>query len=189
MELGFDFRLNAQWKIYFDDAWKKKLQEAIEYREANGGKEPTGSVRGVGVWLVHQRTHYQSGTLAQNRIDLLEQAGFCLGKRNRASQFPSWDERLTEYVKYKRENSGKDPAEASLGRWVEKQRLQYREGVIDEDRLAKLQDAGLDLAVDEEKFRQNKLASEEWTLMRGELVRFYEGEIFCYSTANNSANA
>lgn len=142
-KLGFDFRLNQQ---NYDDKWNNKLKELIIYKSAKNGKDPPGGANGIGSWCAVQRSHYRKGTLKQDRMDRLREAGFKFIADQDNISYNAWDNNYQDLIVYKAEHDGDEPYRKvnALGRWCSTQRRNYHKGTLKHDRLDRLRGIGFD---------------------------------------------
>lgn len=119
-----------------DDAWEKRYNELILFKEANGTcKVPSryDANPQLGNWVAKQRRQYnlimkgEGSTMSQAQLNALEGIGFIWDLRDTAS----WDDRLEELRIYESETGHclvprHYPSSAQLGQWVSTQRIQYR---------------------------------------------------------------
>eukprot|EP00607_Mallomonas_marina_P003444 CAMPEP_0182431622 /NCGR_PEP_ID=MMETSP1167-20130531/50620_1 /TAXON_ID=2988 /ORGANISM="Mallomonas Sp, Strain CCMP3275" /LENGTH=289 /DNA_ID=CAMNT_0024618175 /DNA_START=663 /DNA_END=1532 /DNA_ORIENTATION=- len=150
-----------------DAAWEKHYKLLLQWSEEHDGdcNMPVtgkvllgdGSIAGVGLWLYHQRAAYRSGSLRKDREEILQAlvtSGRLEWLRN-ASEIntdnDSWDEKFDLLKKHAEENNNdcnvnlyhRVEREAGppvlLGRWLNKQRADYRAGTLRSDRQERLQ--------------------------------------------------
>jgi hypothetical protein len=120
------------WDPY-QSQWHEKYQELVQYAQENGNANPPQRHATLGTWVTTQRIRYSKGILSQDRIDLLE-------KLNGWSWDPKgsqWQEKYQELVQYAQENGNACPPRSheTLGFWVSKQRSNYKNGKLSEDRI------------------------------------------------------
>ena len=129
-------KLGFVWELRKKTAWDERYQQLVQYIEQYGhANVPQGSAENpssLGNWVKKQREAYQKfnqdekSTMTQEQIDRLNQLGFVWDPWQEA-----WMERYKELVEYYKENGHVDvPARyaknLSLGKWVNKQRVDYR---------------------------------------------------------------
>jgi hypothetical protein len=138
-ELGFQFdRHNARWE--------SRYCELFEFKENHGHCNVPDSwpenLR-LARWVMTQRQMYRKGQLTQNRIQRLETIGFVWCRQKHA-----WNEMYQRLVRYKEilgncnVPSGWED-DPQLGSWVFKQRYRRKKGLLNEERIRKLDEVGM----------------------------------------------
>jgi len=94
----------------------------------------------LGKWVGHQREYYIKGMLSADRIARLESLGFI---------WERWEEMYAALVEYKQQNGHcKVPYDwlenPKLGKWVSRQRKNYKKGKLSSDRIARLESLGFE---------------------------------------------
>ena len=138
-ELGFQFdRHNGRWE--------SRYCELFEFKENHGHCNVPDSwpenLR-LARWVMTQRQMYWKGQLTQNRIQRLEVIGFVWCRQKHA-----WNEMYQRLVSYlKAHGNGAVPLELKgdpqLGSWVSKQRCRRKKGLLNEERIKRLDEAGM----------------------------------------------
>lgn len=133
--------------------WLKSFAELEQYKATNGNCEVTQKVKPLGLWVNKQRSEkakWEDGKDSQMsdlKMRLLESVGFKWAKRKGSI---SWNERYNQLVAYKeKEGDCNVPTRSSdsseikvLGRWVTSQRSLYKRGVIDKEKIKRLEEIG-----------------------------------------------
>lgn len=135
--------LNFVWDPYYDQ-WEAMFAELLQYKSENGHCNVSQKSENLelGRWVARQRTSYKKGSLAQERIVRLEQLGLVWDVINEA-----WEKMYNELVEFKN-NLGHCnvpqyfPENPKLGGWVSHQRDHYRQGILLDERIARLQEIG-----------------------------------------------
>ncbi|GCA64299.1 hypothetical protein KIPB_013868 [Kipferlia bialata] len=124
-----------------DAKWKAKLEELRAYLDVHGVWPPKRSGT-LGEWVHKQRFDNKKNRLPQWRVDALEGLGINWSPRGPQTK---WCDRLAELKKYRSAN-GSWPSMRSgpLGRWVDKQRVEYRQGKLSAERVAALDEVSFD---------------------------------------------
>jgi len=138
-DLGFQFDRH-------NDRWESRYCELIEFREVHGHcNVPDSWPENLQLarWVMTQRQLYRKGKLSPDRIQRLEAIGFIWCRQDHA-----WDEMHQRLVNYKRIHGNCNvPSEwkedPQLGSWVVKQRYQRMKGQLSDERMRKLEEAGM----------------------------------------------
>ena len=147
------------------DTWNKMYELAKKYYEHYGnlkiphmfktvnGFEKSEKGYNLGFWISNQRINHKNGTLFEDRIEKLEEIGMIFKIRN----LNNWD-MMYELAKKYYEHHGNlkishslktingyetDEKGYKLGFWISKQRINYRNGTLSEDRIKKLEEIGM----------------------------------------------
>ncbi|KAL7527196.1 hypothetical protein ACHAWF_002074 [Thalassiosira exigua] len=156
-KLGFDFQQNYQWERYDNKRWESRLKEYVDYKATYQGQPTSGSKRRrLAEWCKHQQKLFSEGTLQQDRVDRLKDAGFVFDVGPYKTWEEEWNNKLNELIQFKSTNNGKDPlsSEGSLGLWCREQRRQFRMGTLQKDRQHKLHGIEFDFAGEENEARK-----------------------------------
>lgn len=135
--------LEAQLYMMFDAFWEEWFKLYKDYK-LEFGEEPGRRQQyrnwNLGGWCNTQRQFYKNGTLTEERINKLTEAGFVFTVRER-----SWQESKENYILYK-SVYGKDPVKnewfngENLGNWVSTQRENFKKGKLLPERIKQLLD-------------------------------------------------
>jgi hypothetical protein len=93
-------------------------------------------------WISHQREHYKKNKLSKERIDKLNELEWWFWDINLEK---IWDDKFEKLVKFYNINKtlpnskSKDTIESKLGKWVLKQRSNYKDKNISDERIEKLE--------------------------------------------------
>lgn len=138
------------WSIY-DANWYEYYDLASDYYKTHGNllvplRYKTSDNKKLGSWVSHQRISYKSGTLTDNRIEMLERIGMVWDGMSAA-----WDEMYKLASQYYEENNNLSISstsftyrKASLGSWVVTQRKNYQEGRLTEEQIDMLNKIGME---------------------------------------------
>jgi len=172
-----------QWSMVEHVPWEQRFNEVVAYKAIHGNcrvpkRYPTNQP--LANWVDKQRKEFkllQNGkksSMTSNRIELLNGVGFAWV----AISEVSWEERLQELVAYKAlygnclvPNKYQD--NHALGRWVDKQRQdyrKYREGkrsVMTEERIKILESHGFCWSVDDYAWEQRLAELVDYKLVHG----------------------
>jgi Helicase associated domain len=151
----------------FGRTWERRYMELIDFHKQHGHTR-VSTVQSpqsrLSKWLRTQRSLRQSDNLSPDRAHRLAVLGV-----QWKPQDEGWDSMYTELVEYTSTHGTCDvllPAPgklAKLGRWLQKQRVQYKKGVLHESRVARLEELGLAWNVRDAR----------WTEMFNKLARAY----------------
>jgi superfamily II DNA or RNA helicase len=162
--------LNFQWDPLFEQwlLWFKELEKY--YKEFGTTTMPTGySVNNFNLekWATRTRRSYKHGKLSKEQVDLLEGIGFSWHKRS-----DNWIQMYNELVEFKNENGNCDISKRThtdklkLAHWTYKQRKEYREGNLSDERIKKLEAIGFKFVLSE------LIPRHKWNPMFDQLVEF-----------------
>ncbi|MCE3232592.1 MAG: type restriction protein res subunit [Rickettsiaceae bacterium] len=130
----------------FSSSWDDMYNMLLEFKEEYGhynvpiyykrdGKQ-------LGEWVSKQRTRYRKGCLVEKRKALLDKLGFCWNVLD-----SSWYAKFEQLKKFKEKNGHCNIPQAgqykkTLGPWVNKLRLSYKEGRLLEEKKVLLDQLG-----------------------------------------------
>ena len=147
------------------DTWNKMYELAKKYYEHYGnlkipfsfktinGYESDENGYNLGIWINTQRFSYKKGTLSEDRIEKLKEIGMIFEDVHK----DTWN-KMYELAKKYYEHYGNlkipnrfktingyetDEKGYKLGFWISKQRINYRNGTLSEDRIKKLEEIGM----------------------------------------------
>lgn len=144
-----------------DDLWQKRYDELIAFKEAKGTsvvprKYPRNQA--LANWVTTQRYQRKRMDLGKKpveitaeRIEKLDELNFVWKIRERSPR--SWEERISELKEFKAESGHcgvpqKYPSNPRLGKWVSKQRFEYKQherglpNGLSEEKIKELQALG-----------------------------------------------
>jgi len=129
------------WEVK-DAAWRDKYETVKIHLETGTWKQAKKKNNAAHEWINKQRTEYRHGTLAEDKIMLLNMLGIDWDPLKN-----SWHTMFQNFLNYKKtRNSVKisysDKSYASLYSWCFKQRKNYRENKMPEEKLILLNNAG-----------------------------------------------
>jgi len=130
--------------------WMERYNELREYKLAHGHcNVPRSSSEHskLAGWVSTQRKQYKKDSLANNRVQFLNDVGFVWSFEDQNEI--AWELRLNELKEYRSANGHCNvPASCvehpALANWVKYQRARYREGCISDDRVELLNDVGFE---------------------------------------------
>ncbi|MEY8716593.1 DEAD/DEAH box helicase [Francisella philomiragia] len=169
--ISINFIFNIQdynWNQRFEEL-KQWLAENIAYPENND----------LARWIQVQRNQFSKEKLEQEKIEKLKNIDFIFNKQDY-----NWEQKFNELVEWKKENpepykwpaqkrmsrlgdrSDEDEKENNLAVWGNINRKNFREGILKEERLEKLESIGFIFDAHQEK----------WDLKYDEIISFVEKE-------------
>jgi superfamily II DNA or RNA helicase len=135
-EIGFDWKGENRREITdLDEIWKESYRKLEKYFEENNNSDVPARYaldKSLGTWCVSQRVKYDEEKLSDWQIELLEKLNFKWDPKN------VFDKRYNELIEYKKKfGNVKVPTQGSkeykdLGRWVNRLRVIYKSGGLDE---------------------------------------------------------
>lgn len=125
--------------------WNERFEELKAYKKRTGHFNVPQKGNTLGKWVNDQRTQYKKlmdggrSNLTEARKRILEGIGFSWNAKE-----ANWHERLEELAVYKElHGHTRVPIrENKLGRWVDKQRTEFRRSYLSDERKAKLDELG-----------------------------------------------
>ena len=127
--------------------WDERLEQLIKYKAEHGHCSVSVSQGPLGGWVQHQRKVRKKGKLLEERVQKLDELGFVWAppRGPRRGTNSAWNERLDELAKYQAEHGhcNVPQSHGPLGKWVQHQRLNLKEGKLLEERVQKLDELGI----------------------------------------------
>lgn len=144
-------KLNIGWKQRSELAWEKAFASAQKYRDDHGDllvpvryRDRSGFA--LGEWIVYNRQRYLGGNLPSDRVERLEALGMVWDTGSIL-----WEKSYAAAVQYYLENHTLEipvkyvtPDGMALGVWLGSQRAAYKEGVLTDAQIEKLEALGVD---------------------------------------------
>lgn len=141
------------------EVWETRYSELKSFLEQSKGKMPKKSSlnkneRSLGQWIQHQKARK---ALSNDQIEKLQSVGVCMEKKD------LWEDRFLELKQFKKQFKKlpskwcKERSEVNLAKWVQRQRLKYRENELSRARIKKLLSLGVISAKITEKTAQNAM--------------------------------
>ena len=123
--------------------WETRFNELVQYKAKHGDCNVPVKQGQLGKWVSTQRTAYMAGSLAQDRIDRLNNVGL---KWAMIDPIVPWETRFNDLVKYKVKHGDCDvpQRQGKLGTWVNTQRTNYKKDNLSKDRIDRLNVIGFD---------------------------------------------
>jgi len=129
--------------------WEVMFQQLVEFKEVHGHCNVPNKYTenyALGKWVQHQREAYKKDKLNKKRIIRLKEIGF-IWSLSESKKPQSWGDRFQQLVEFKEVHGHcnvpqKDPKSRQLGSWVSNQRRHKKAGVLDQDKIIKLNKVG-----------------------------------------------
>jgi hypothetical protein len=148
------------------DIWQKRYDELKSYKEEHGNCNVPTHYRknpALGSWVTSQRRYMKNGQLSPDKVRLLEDLNFEIGK-TRSKPQADWDTRFAELCDYKKKYGNcsvprdwdKNP---QLGSWVSSQKQYIRKGTLSPDKRRRLEEIGF---FDPEEGAGELGAADDW---------------------------
>ena len=169
------------------DTWNKMYELAKKYYEhysdlkipfsfkTINGYESDENGYNLGFWINYQRMNYKKGSLSEDRIKKLEEIGmiFGIGRQDAWNMMYELTKKYYEhYGNLKIPHSFKtingyetDEKGYKLGFWISKQRNNYKNGTLSEDRIEKLEEIGMIF---------ENVYKDTWNMMYKLAKKYYE---------------
>lgn len=149
------------------DSWEIHYKEVEQYFKANGNSNIPARYKlengfGLGTWCVSQRVNFNKGLLSDSEIKKLEKLNFDFDPDK--SLFESDFQKLLDY-KAKNGHVNVPTMGTYLGRKVNKFRINYRKGILSQERIDRLTSIGFQFTFEELK---------TWDERFLELKKYYE---------------
>ena len=188
-EIGFDWKGENRREITdLDEIWKIRYKKLQEYFEENGNSDvPARYIKDndkLGTWCKDQRVKYNEGKLSDWQINLLEEILFDWDPKN------SYKKYYPELLKYKEKNGNvKVPTQGSeeykdLGRWVNRLRVLYKQGLIDSNGNVVLKGIG---TIKKDELKELNQLGFLWNAVKGDWYDRFN-ELKEYYDKNGNSN-
>ncbi len=146
-------KIGMNWKKRLELAWENGCASARRYRDSHSDllvpvhyKDKDGFA--LGEWIVYNRQRYQGGSLSDDRIERLESLGMVWDTGSIL-----WEKSYAAAVQYYLENHTLEipvkyvtPDGMALGVWLGSLRAAYKEDVLTDAQIEKLEALGVDWA-------------------------------------------
>ena len=146
-------KLGIRWNHRLEAAWEKGFASAQKYRTEHSDLLVPVRYRdkndfALGEWIVYNRQRYLGGNLPSDRVERLEALGMVWDTGSIL-----WEKSYAAAVQYYLENHTLEipvkyvtPDGMALGVWLGSQRAAYKEGVLTDAQIEKLEALGVDWA-------------------------------------------
>ena len=172
----FDVR-EMQWQEMYDLAKKYyeyhgNLKVPRDFKTINVLLYDESGVS-LGKWIQNQRVAYQKGKLSEEKIELLQNIGMTFGVREMqwqdmydfAKKYYEHYGNLNAPVRFKTVNGySYDESGVSLGKWIQTQEIDYKNGELSRERINLLQNIGMTF----------DFLEEQWQEMYDLVKKYYE---------------
>jgi len=166
--------------------WETRFNELVKYKAKHGDCNAPQRQGQLGRWVNHQRSAYMTDSLAQDRVDQLNNIGFEWVLREVAPKVP-WETRFDKLVQYKSRNSDCNvpQSQGQLGRWVSNQRTAYKANSLAQDRVDRLNGIGFDWTPLQERSKKRKAIpiAQVQSSARNENVSLFDANVESVSVA------
>ena len=143
--------IGFRWSVPPNSAWEKRYQELCQYRDAHhhcNVPKRWAQNPPLGPWAHKQRQAYKNRNLSTDRITMLESIGFKWSTPPNSA----WEKRYEELCQYRDAHHHCNVPDEwaqnpQLGRWVHKQRQNYKKGMLAPDRITMLESIGFTWSV------------------------------------------
>ena len=144
-------KIGMNWQKRLELAWENGCASARRYRDSHSDllvpvhyKDKDGFA--LGEWIVYNRQRYLGGNLPSDRVERLEALGMVWDTGSIL-----WEKSYAAAVQYYLENHTLEipvkyvtPDGMALGVWLGSQRAAYKEGVLTDAQIEKLEALGVD---------------------------------------------
>lgn len=133
--------ISATIGLKYTGSWDKYFNELKKFKERSGHLRIPNNykIKGLQSWCYKMRTAKRQGLLSKEKINALEGIGFIWQQSN------LWDAQLEEYMSLYRTLDGAIPhseENAKIINWAQKQRYEYKNGLLSDERRKKLLSSG-----------------------------------------------
>lgn len=171
LSAGFEFDgQQAQWMLFYQEL--KTFSIAFGHFEVPD-QFPGPKGMNLAMWVNKQRIAYREGRQDEGRIDLLNEIGF-----NFEPLEFSWQKHYCALIEFAESNGNvnvpskfETPNGLRLGKWLVKQRMSAREGVLSMERKEKLESLGVRFGLFGAPV-ENSNRHANWMLFLADLKRF-----------------
>lgn len=165
-----------------DKNWLNRYEDLKQYYEANGTfliPQKSKELQSLSSWVRYQKSQFRNGSLGLPKTSLLDKINFPFNESFRgktlnsvkresesataSEKLPNWDIKFEELKNYYETNGtfripSDDNSLQPLASWVRYQRLLYKEGKLDDEKIERLTDIGYSFELD---FRGRKPLIED----------------------------
>jgi Helicase associated domain len=145
--------------------WEEMFTKLCQFKQEHGHSnifKNSSVVPGLSNWVSHQRALFKKGALSPTRIQRLKDIGLKLDPYEN-----QWEAMAAELCRFEKENghcnvSQKSEENSELARWIGRQRNTYKRGLLNQERISRLEQLGLTWNV----------INDTWESLYRELVAF-----------------
>ncbi|WP_205620769.1 helicase associated domain-containing protein, partial [Roseivivax marinus] len=147
--------------------------DLIKYKEEHGDcdvPQNRSTHKSLGIWVARQRRSYDRGELPKDRIDRLEALGFAWDVLSKI-----WEARFSELCRYKSKHGDCNvprhwKENRHHGYWVNTQRIDYKEGILPEDKVKRLEALGFHWSPSRDRWEKMFLELAEYQKIHGTCI-------------------
>jgi superfamily II DNA or RNA helicase len=127
-----------------DKRWNRLFAELQRFHRLNGHSKVSSSEDPeLGIWVVRQRKLRKRGALPQDKVSRLNALNFAWDTKEK-----SWEQQFAALLHFKKQYGhcdvpSKSASHRALGTWLNNQRQLRRRGALASDRLARLEEVGV----------------------------------------------
>jgi len=165
----------------YAQTWEKLFAEMKAYKEEHGHCLVRTDKSKLGRWVDRQRQEHRKGRLQPSRVEDLESIGFIWKVACQQADL-IWNQMLLELKAYREEHGNclVKTEKSKLGRWVHRQRCQYRNGRLTTKQIYNLESTGFIWKVER---RQSEIS---WKRMYSSLKKYQQQHGNCLVTNSKS---
>ena len=176
-----------------DNKWHQQYEKLLEFQRQNGHcRVPHNYEQDatLGRWVRAQRTRHTNKTTRSDRKELLDDIGFVWKADRCAAHVPGedkkWHQQYEKLLEFQRQNGHcivrqGYKQDASLGRWVSKQRVLLANNTLREDRKDLLNDLGFVWKVDSTAARRPPTKNNVRKVSQSDHFRLCWSEVLSFS--------
>lgn len=196
--IGFEWEEDEVWGRTWDapkeEQWDAKLQQLADHISRNGhSRIPKDDVehQGLRAWLKRQKSDARTGFLRPDRRARLEGLGVILTP-GKSSTGENWERNFAALADFRQQHGHTrvTPREnASLAEWRYLQRAHHRKGLLNAERIARLDAISFDWVDPESSsLTQQERWDRQWLRMYEQLVEFHREHGHCHVVAKWQGN-
>ena len=118
--------------------WREQYEELKKYTEQHGNALVPRNHPTLGVWVNGLRARRKKGNLSETQIHELDLLGFVWDQKDH-----EWGEKFDQLKKYIADNGDAlVPSKHPVGQWVQRQRMEKKQGKLSSERTERLDEVG-----------------------------------------------
>ena len=174
-------------------SWEQRFRELESFKQTHGHCNVSCEDKAnpaLGRWVASLRHRKKEGTLAKDRILLLDSLGFCWERKPSiaAANAAAWKQRINDLKSFKKKHGHCNvPSDyspnRSLGIWVRNIRSKKKAGKLAKDRIRRLEGLGFSWVL-----IKRSVGRLDWDVMLAALTAFKERYGHCNVSANSPEN-
>lgn len=154
--IEFDFTINAHKNRSVKKSFAQRIVDLRAFNSKYGNFEVPHTNQSLYNWLVEINNKFNSGILAKDRIQVLQELGYEFQGFANDDQAKEWDDMFLLLQEYKLKNgtlsvNATNEQQQELKRWVSRQREHFMKGTLSQFKLVSLSRLGLFTGKDFEK--------------------------------------